>query len=232
MAKFERLSNSPSRGETMTGWCYMLFEVLLLPSLLVMANGALGYPLSSAWVNFIYFCTNFVAVLVLLRNFLGRSVMGLGKNLLRIVKGAFLGFCVYYVSNMLMTELLGFLFPWFSNVNDSNIASLLQTAYWPMLIGTVFLVPFTEEMLFRGVVFTSLYKKNHALGYVLSTLVFCGIHVISYVGTYDILTLVLCFIQYIPASLCLAWSYTEADNIFAPMLIHAIVNAMGIYAVR
>ena len=69
-----------------------------------------------------------------------------------------------------------------------------------------------------------------AEGYILSALVFCAIHVISYIGSADPLTLVLCFVQYLPASLCLAWAYTEADNIFAPILIHIAVNTMSILA--
>ena len=45
-------------------------------------------------------------------------------------------------------------------------------------------------------------------------------------------TLVLCFIQYLPAGLCLAWTYTKADNIIAPVLVHGIINAIAIGLVR
>lgn len=232
MAKSQRPSNSLTQSELLLGWAYLIFEVLFLPALLIMANAALHYPLGTAWINFIYFCVNFVAVIILFRHFLGKSVISLGKDLLRTVKGAFLGFCVYYVSNLAMTELMHFLFPWFSNINDQNVASLLQMDFYPMLIGTVVLVPFAEEVLFRGLVFHSLYTKNHFLGYLVSTVLFCAIHVLGYIGTYDPLTLGLCLIQYIPASLCLAWAYTQADNIFAPILIHTLVNVMGVMAVR
>lgn len=232
MAKYERLSTTLNQGERILGWIWLLVELFVLPSLLVMANAALNYPLGSAWINFVFFCINFTAVLIIFRQFIGRSVSSLGKNLFRCLKGAFLGFCVYYVSNIAMGSLMDFLFPWFSNVNDANVASLLYLNYVPMFIGTVFLVPFAEEILFRGLVFQSIYIKNHRLGYVLSTIIFCAIHVMGYVGSCDILTLALCFIQYIPASLCLAWAYTEADNIFAPILIHIVINAMGVLAVR
>lgn len=232
MAKNQRLSNSLNQGEVLLGWAYLIFELLFLPALLVMANAALHYPLGTAWINFIYFCINFIAVLILFRQYLGKSVMSLGKDLLRTLKGAFLGFCVYYVSSLAMTELMNFLFPWFSNINDQNVTSLLYLDFYPMLIGTVVLVPFAEEVLFRGLVFHSLYTKNRFLGYLVSTALFCTIHIIGYIGSYDPLTLGLCFIQYIPASLCLAWAYTEADNIFAPILIHTVVNAMGVMAVR
>ena len=58
------------------------------------------------------------------------------------------------------------------------------------------------------------------------------IHVMGYIGQFDWLTLVLCFLQYIPAGLWLAWAYEKSDSIFAPMLIHTAINAIGIYAMR
>ena len=232
MAKNSRLTDSLTRSEVIWGWIWLIFEVAMLPLVLVMINHALGSPFGESRINLLYFLLNFAAVLTIFYRFLGRSVTGLGKNLFRVLQGAFLGFCVYYVSNLAMTELIGLLFPWFSNVNDQSVIALLEQDFWPMVIGTVVLVPLTEEILFRGVVFQSLYTKNRFGGYLLSTAIFCAVHVMGYITTSDPLTLVLCFIQYIPASLCLAWAYTQADNIFAPILIHTVINAMGIMAVR
>lgn len=230
MAKNNRISLTLTRSETWLGWGWLLFELFLLPTLLVMANAAANYPLGSAWINFIYFCINFLAALVIFRRLLGHSLIHLGSNFPQCLKAAFLGFCVYYVTTMAMNNLIAFLYPGFANINDSNVASMARLDYVPMVIGTVILVPITEEVLYRGMVFQSLYTKNRTLGYVLSTAVFCAIHVMGYIGTAEPLTLALCFIQYIPASLCLAWAYAEAGNIFAPILIHTAVNLMGILA--
>ena len=230
MAKNNRIPYSLTKAEFWLGWIWLLFELFLLPTLLVMANAWANSPLGSAWLNFIYFCINFVAVLVIFRKLLGHSVIHLGNNFLQCVKAAFLGFCVYYVTTMAMNNLIAFLYPGFSNVNDTNVASMTRLDYLPMVIGTVILVPITEEVLFRGLVFRSLYGQNRVLGYVLSTAIFCAVHILSYIGSADPLTLTLCFIQYIPASVCLAWAYAESDNIFAPILIHTAVNLMGILA--
>ncbi len=232
MAKQDRISVTLTSKETLWGAVWLLFELFLLPLLLGSVNAALNYPLNSAWVNFLYFVLNFAAVTGIFRSFLKRSFGNLKKHWLRCIKGAFLGFCVYYVSNQAMTNLMGFLFPWFSNVNDSSISALLHTDYLPMVIGTVFLVPVAEELLFRGLVFQRLYVTRRWMGYVLSTVLFCAIHVMGYVSTQEPLTLLLCFLQYIPASLCLAWAYVQGDSIFSPILIHIVVNAMGVMAVR
>ena len=61
---------------------------------------------------------------------------------------------------------------------------------------------------------------------------FAAIHVLGYIGSADVARLVLCFIQHLPAGMCLAWTYTKADNIFAPVVVHAIVNAVSIGALR
>ena len=232
MANYNRISITMSRNERWLGLLYFLFQAFVLPGLLSWANTAIGKPLGSAWLNFVYFCINFISVFSIFHSFLGRSLSDLGRNLLHTVKAAFLGFCVYYVSNIALGNVIHFLFPWFSNVNDQNVASMLQLSYLPMLIGTVLLVPVVEELLHRGVIFQWLYCKNHTLGYTVSVLVFCAVHVMGYWGRYDYLTLALCFIQYIPAGLCLAWAYTQSGNIFAPILMHTAINALGVLAVR
>ena len=230
MAKYNRLSHTLTKSELWLGWGWLLFQTILLSDLLAIVNASAGYPLGSEWINFIYFCINFLAVSILLRKFLGRSVTHLGANFFRCIKGAFLGFCVYYVTTMALNHLIAALYPAFSNINDGNVASLIRLGNVPMIIGTMFLVPVAEEVLYRGVVFQSLYAVNRFWGHVLSAAIFCAVHIIGYIGTADPLTLALSFIQYIPAALCLAWAYTEADNIFAPIMIHMAVNTMGILA--
>ena len=44
--------------------------------------------------------------------------------------------------------------------------------------------------------------------------------------------LLLCFVQYLPAGLCLGWAYARADSIFAPTLMHMIINLIGMLAMR
>ena len=63
-----------------------------------------------------------------------------------------------------------FVYPDFSNVNDTSIMELTQQNYTLMAIGTVLLVPVVEETLYRGVVFGSLYKRSRVAAYTVSTL--------------------------------------------------------------
>ena len=49
---------------------------------------------------------------------------------------------------------------------------------------------------------------------------------------YSPLEICMAVLQYLPAGLCLAWSYAKADTIFAPILIHAAVNYITINGLR
>ena len=101
-----------------------------------------------------------------------------------------------------------------------------------MLIGTVLLVPITEEALFRGLLFGTLYRKSAVLGYVLSTLIFAAVHVVGYIGTQDAVSLLISLIEYLPAGLVLGWAYARSGTIWTPILIHAVVNFIGMSALR
>ena len=63
-------------------------------------------------------------------------------------------------------------------------------------------------------------------------LVFAIIHILGYIGKYSPLELVMAVLQYLPAGLCLAWSYAKADTIFAPIFVHAAINYITIRTLR
>ena len=144
----------------------------------------------------------------------------------------YLGFVAYYACNWFTTWAVRQLVPSFSNYNDHSIAAILKGNYFLMLIGTVILVPPVEECLFRGLIFRNLYGKSRWAAYIVSILAFAVIHIIGYIGSYSAIELLMAFLQYLPAGLCLAWAYTKADTIFAPIVIHAAINFISINGLR
>jgi hypothetical protein len=60
------------------------------------------------------------------------------------------------------------------------------------------------------------------VAYALSILLFSAIHILGYIGRYSPLELTMAVLQYLPAGLCLAWSYTKAGTIFAPNNYNAL----------
>lgn len=232
MAKKKKSIITMTRSELGLGWVWLVFELLLLPTLLRLLNTLLPVPLSSAYVNFIYFCLNCGFVLGFFHKFLGRSLVAAGKGFWDFIQAAVLGFVGYWVATTALSVLIDLLVPGFSNINDQSIAALAGSHYVLMVIGTVILVPTAEEVLFRGVVFGSIRRQSRLWAYILSVAIFGLAHVIGFLGSGDWLRLILCFLQYIPAGAFLAWSYEKADSIFAPIVIHTAINAIGIYAMR
>ena len=231
MAK-KHITVSFHRGELLWGWLYMAAEFLILPSVLYWISDRLFPGISDSEVNFLFYFVNFLATLLIFRKFLSRNWGTAKNNLLRMGLYVLLGLFLYWASSLVMAEVTYYLMPDFVNINDMSIAAMSQGGFLLTAIGTVILVPVAEECLFRGLLFRGMYSQSRWAAYAVSSLCFCLPHVSAYIGSYDWAVLALCFIQYLPAGLILAWSYEKSNTIFTPILIHTIINAFGIYAMR
>lgn len=210
----------------------MALSLTVLPVLFPFCIGLLFPLANTATVNFFYFLFNFVMVAVILRKFFWASVQQMGFRPIRLIFSVLLGLFSYYLMNYFVSSLLFYWKPDFFNVNDNSISLLAQQNYTLIAFGTIFLVPVAEEGLYRGVLFGILRDKKPVFSILASSLLFASIHVVGYIGAYDATTLLLCLLQYLPAGICLSWVYLRANNIFAPILMHAIINAVGIFSMR
>ena len=227
-----RSSVSLTNRETVSGISYLIFQLIFLPGILIWTNGLLDTPLSDAELNFCFYLINFMAMLVIFHDFLGRSAGYAFRNFIDLVQAVILGLVAYYACSWVTEKLIGLLVPSFSNYNDEAIAAMSRGNGFLMLISTVVLVPPVEECLYRGLIFRNLLGKSRILAYMASILAFSMIHIIDYIGTYAPLELCMAFLQYLPAGLCLAWAYTKAGTIFAPIFIHAAINFIAIRGLR
>ena len=232
MKKSKLLYISMSRTEKILGWLYMAFSLIALPGLLAWLNAQLADPMNEGTLSFVFYLTNFLFILGIFRRFLRDSLVAAWRDIWNFIQAVVLGYVAYWAASEAMEFVMSHLLPGFSNINDAAITAMAKSNYTLMLIGVAFLVPLAEEMLYRGLIFRNLWQSSKVAAYLLSMAAFSAIHVLGYIGSEDITTLVLCFLQYLPAGLCLAWTYTKADNIFAPTLVHAIVNAVAIGALR
>ena len=232
MKNSRSLSAKPNSQETMGGFVYLAFQFLFLPSLLSFINGHLSQPLRETELNFLFYLVNFISILLIFHDFLGRGLNQVTQHPIVFLESVILGFVFYYGCNWLTTKLVGLLVPGFSNYNDQAIMDLYRGNAFLMLIGTVILVPPVEECLYRGLIFRNLYGKSRWAAYIVSILAFSVIHILGYIGQYSAVELLMAFLQYLPAGFCLAWAYTRADTIFAPIVIHAAINFVSINALR
>ena len=223
-----KLSISMTRREIRFGWLFLIGQLIALPMLLVILNTLLPIPLSNAALNFVMFVTNFCLTVAVFHRFLGVSAKHAATAPFRCLRYAVLGLVLYYIGTLLIGQFIGAVSSDFSNANDSNIQSMAAENYAMVAFGTVFLVPLTEETLYRGLVFGSLQKKSRVAAYLLSTLLFGLIHVASYIGVVSPAVFALSLLQYVPAGLCLAWAYEKTDSIWAPIFMHMSINQVSI----
>ena len=227
-----KLSVSMTRYEQLAGWIYLVLQLSVLSLVLRAVNLLLGQSFSLSELNFIFFCVNFLCVTVIFRRFLIRSVRVTLSSPGRWASAVAWGLGLYWAMQFMVSLIITRLYPEFFNVNDTSVATMVLERPVLITLGTVLLVPVAEEVLYRGLIFRSLYNRHPILGYAVSTLAFAALHVVGYLFNYTPLHLALCFLQYIPAGLCLGWAYARADSILAPIAIHMVINLIGILAVR
>ena len=226
------LSHPLTAGEKTWGLRYLLFQTLFLSPLLQRLNALLPAPLPQTEVNLLYFIINLTAVSIIFRDFLLRQLQLLPELLWKILFVTAVGFMVYHVANFLMVQLLFALDKDFFSINDASVAQLVAENFPLMFLCTVVFAPITEECLFRGLLFRGVYDRSPVFAWLGSAALFSLAHIVSYIGLFPPKTLLLCFLQYLPAGACLAGAYRLSSSILSPILIHAMVNLLGMIALR
>ena len=225
-------SVKPTNNEFVFGCVYYFLQLLIIPVILVVIMMLLGMSYSEAVINFTYFAINFVVVTLILHKFLLGNLRLFLSQPWHHLRCAGLGLMMYFAGNVVVSILLTLIDPTFANLNDAAIMEMVQDNFALMTIGTVLLVPIVEETFYRGLIFRMLFEKHPVAAYGLSMAIFSCVHVFGYIGSADWLTLVLCFIQYLPAGFALAWTYQRSGSIFASVLIHMSVNQVGMLFMR
>ena len=218
---------SVDQKERIFGVIFLFSQILTVPfiaSIIIL----LFDVVQTSVQNFICFALNFIFAVALFPCFWKRAVKDLTQKPFSVLRTAATYLGINYFCTILVNILIFNLDPEFSNANDSAIAAMSAESKLLITIGVVLFVPPAEELLFRGIVFGRLYPKHPILAYFLSTLVFSAIHVVGYIGSVPSDRLMLNVLQYVPISICLARAYVESKNIFAPILIHMIINFIAV----
>lgn len=228
----KKLPVSMTPTERSIGWIYWGLQLLVLPIVMSMLLEHFGIELSETRFNFLFFAINFVCLTVILRRFLGKNAIVALHQPFRTLRYAFGAFALFWLSTVIIGSVTKYYVPGFSNVNDATILDMANQEYTLTAIGTVLLAPVAEELMYRGLIFDALHHRSPAGAFFVTTVVFAAIHVVGYIGHYRPFILLLCFLQYIPAGLCLGWAYTKSGTIWAPILAHIAINQTTILTMR
>lgn len=216
--------------EKWMGIAYLPFEFYIIPRLLGYLNGFLN--LSDTVLNIAFFWVNFVAILLIFNRYLWRSLRMVAGHFWDSVQAAILGAVAYFACSWLISVVTLYLNKDFVNLNDAGVLGMAGERFGMMAVCTMFLVPVAEETIFRGVLFGGLHNRSRMLAYGVSTVLFAAVHVLGYLGSASWQTLLLCYLQYLPAGIWLAWSYEKSGTVIVPMLVHGFLNAVALYGLR
>lgn len=223
---------SMRRYEVIGGLVWLVFYLFLMSGAVYYVLGLLGLSLDEVTLNKVYFLGNFLITAILFRRFLAYSLPLAADRPLRFLGGILLGFCIYEGCQVAVSLLYEALAPDLWIPNDENIRSIAAGGYRVMWVGAVLLAPVYEETLLRGLVFGNLRKKSRVAAYLVTALVFALMHVMNYILRMDPLTLLLNLVLYALPSAALCAAYEYAGTVWAPIVLHMILNALSMGALK
>ena len=219
-------------SEITWGTRYLLFAIFFFGFLLKQLLDWLCPECPATLMTFIldttYYGTNLLVSVFIFRHFLTEALKRVIKRLPMLLLISAIALVTYYAVVIPLDILTETIRPDHINKNTEHITNAIAINPWFSTFAIVFLVPASEEILYRGLVFGAIRKKNCILAYVISILLFAAIHVIPYLGNEPIVLSLLSFVAYVPAGLILALSYEISDNIWTPIFIHTVINTIAV----
>lgn len=218
-------SNTMTNAETVFGWLYLPMYFAFLPTLVRLLFQVLHLEPTLFEINLVYYGINLAAVSIGFHRFLSQRFFG--GRFWNFVQAHILGAVMHYVGKWLVGYAVDFLGMYLPMYNNDTITSLVLSNPYVMLFVSIILAPIVEETLFRGVVFGSLRRTSRIAAYIVSVLLFALLHTWQFFSTQSPLAVVLSTLPYLPAGIALAWTYDRADTIWAPITLHALINAVS-----
>lgn len=218
--------------EVIGGWLFFAVYLLVMPLLLHRLTRIIGVLLdvsiSPAAANKLYYYILAAVTALLFHRFLGNDIGRFFGSLNRCLTTAGMALVLFYGANELFYRLCNrFLLP-VGNLNDHSIAAVVgQDVPRLTALIVIFLAPFVEEVLFRGLAFGWLAEKSVPVAYAVSALLFAfGYFWQAAAGgltTASAVTLA----QYLIPGLVFAWAYGRSGSVCTAILVHAAVNALA-----
>ena len=235
MAK-QRSNGGLSSGELAGGTIFFVVYLLVLPftadTLFRLAELLLDVEIGPGLQNTIYYYVIFAVTAVIFHHLLGRATRTLLDNAALAAKTLGAGLVALYGLNELAYRLTRALVNNQTNLNDVNVSAKIDAAPWSTLLIVLFLAPFVEEVLFRGLVFGGLRSRSRLAAYVVSCLLFAFLHVWQYAWVSRDPAYFWLMLQYLIPGAVLAWAYDHSGTLWTSVALHGLANALSVLALR
>ena len=220
------------RKELICGLIYLPLHIFLMPFAvsLVFAPLLFGKTPSEATLTLIYYLIGFLFILVFMSGFLKGSFSDFTDRFASSLQSALLGYILYIIMLYAVSYILTLISaqpP--SNPNNEAVTSQISRNWETMLVSTILLAPIVEETLFRGVLFGLIRKRSRTAAYIVSFLLFATYHLWTYALKGFDIRYIFYMLQYLPGSIALARCYEKSGTIWAPVLLHMMINGVSVF---
>lgn len=221
--------------EKLAGVILLLIYLLVLPFfggwITDQIGTLLGVTISRAVSNIICFYLLFAAAVLIFHSFLYQTSQSFLKTMERSLKTLGLALVFFYGLNEILYRLTHLLWGNLTNLNDIALISQLTAAPRMMALVVIFLAPFIEELLFRGLIFGWLREHSRAVAYFVSCILFALLHVWEYAVFNGELSYLLLVVQYAVPGFVFTWAYDHSGNLWTSIAAHACVNALAVWTI-
>ena len=218
-------------GEKIAGTVLFAVYLVVLPfvtdPLFRFVGRLLDTTISATVQSVIYYYVLFAVTLIVFHKFVARTSRNFADNLGVACRNILLGLIALYGLNELVYRLSSLVISNRTNLNDTTISAQIQDAPRVTLLIIVFLAPFIEEVLFRGLVFGNLKSKSRVVAYLVSCLLFALLHVWQFAVVQQDITYFLLMVQYLVPGAVLAWAYESSGTLWTSIGLHAVANALS-----
>lgn len=215
-----------SLAERLCALLWLPMHVWLLPRLLLQLFPALD----DAGLNLAVYVIGSLWLLVTQFRFLRRDFDPLVDRFGRVVLEVLGSYGLMLLFNLGVSALLMLVSGAVENPNNEAVVDLSFARGGPVTAMVVFLAPFLEECLFRAGIFGALQPRNRLGAYLVCMLAFALYHVVGYALADPANWIYL--LQYLPIGFLLCRLYERMDTVWAPMLLHALVNWLSLGALK
>jgi len=209
--------------ERILGCLYIPFHGIVLPFGLSSAFILLGVQITAPGFLLIHYALSFLLVLTIMFSFLRESFSAMCGTFGRVIIFVLLSLLLY---NVLLLALAIFMSETMMvrSPNTEAVHQLVESNRGIVIAVAVVLAPIIEEAIFRGALFGAIRGRSRLLAYIVSALVF-GLYHLALPMLLDLDWSMLRFVvHYLPASIALAWCYERTGTIWAPIILHAVIN--------
>ena len=218
-----------SRLELVRGLIFFALFFLVFPALRMPAewffDHFFGLYLSEAMSAMVYYYLTGILTALLFRSFLKNDLYVLldflPENLSSCAAGLAGALALQFLVNRLPYPV--------ENPNPASWAE--QYAYSPAATAVivVLLMPFIEEVLFRGLVFGFLRRYSRLAAWLVSTLLFMVYSVWTFAVAYGDMRYLVLAVQYLPMAAALTWCYERGGSICSCAVLHALLNILTLF---